>query len=145
MIKKSRALIAEDEFKGYFEFIVEGSKIINLKDEVIMLFKKESSSLCNIQNLSDIDFKFVINSIMQGDFPTIELKLNFSKNHLNIESLSHLISINNNEDISQMESFLSKKDLKFCLYDNSKKIFLSFIISWDLYNEFKNELANFKN
>ena len=62
---------------------------------------------------------------MQGDFPTIELKLNFSKNHLNIESLSHLISINNNEDISQMESFLSKKDIKFCLYDNSKKVFLS--------------------
>ena len=145
MIKKSRALIAGDEFKGYFEFIVEGSKVINLKDEVIMLFKKESSSLCNIQNLGDLDFKFVINSVMQGDFPTIELKLNFSKNHLNIESLSHLISINNNEDISQMESFLSKKDLKFCLYDNSKKVFLSFIISWDLYNEFKNELANFKN
>jgi hypothetical protein len=145
MIKKSRALIREDEFNRYFDFIVEGSKIINLKDELIMLFKKESSSLYNIQDLTLLDFKFVINSVMQGDFPTIELKLNFSKNHINIESLSHLVSINNDEDIVKMDSFLSKKDLKFCLYDNLNKVFLSFIIRKDLYNEFINELANFKN
>ena len=145
MIKKSRALITEDEFNGYFDFIVEGSKIINLKDEVIMLFKKESSSLYDIQDLGLLDFKFLINSVMQGDFPTIELKLIFSKNHINIESFSHLVSINNDQDVDKMDSFLSKKDLKFCLYDNSNEVFLSFIISKYLYNEFKNELANFKN
>ena len=64
MIKKSRVLITEDEFNGYFDFIVEGSKIINLKDEVIMLFKKESSSIYDIQDLGLLDFKFLIKLFM---------------------------------------------------------------------------------
>jgi hypothetical protein len=97
-----------------------------------------------------MDFKIQIefNSVMQGEFPTIELKIMFYKNQFEIESLSHLISMNNQDEVDEFRKFVNNKDAKFillCKTSSQYEYFQIDINSYRLKESLDNELKNFNN
>ena len=146
--KKSSLLIDEAKLIKLFEFIGEGSKVVTLNSEKYLVFKKDFSNIKNEIKIMDFKIQIEFNSVMQGEFPTIELKIMFYKNQFEIESLSHLISINNQDEVDEFRKFVNNKDAKFillCKTSSQCEYFQIDINSYRLKESLDNELKNFNN
>jgi|TARA_B000000557_G_scaffold200604_1_gene165819 protease II len=146
--KKSSLLIDEAKLIKLFEFIGEGSKVVTLNSEKYLVFKKDFSNIKNEIKIMDFKIQIEFNSVMQGEFPTIELKIMFYKNQFEIESLSHLISMNNQDEVDEFRKFVNNKDAKFillCKTSSQYEYFQIDINSYRLKESLDNELKNFNN
>ena len=146
--KKSSLLIDEAKLIKLFEFIGEGSKVVTLNSEKYLVFKKDFSNIKNEIKIMDFKIQIEFNSVMQGEFPTIELKIMFYKNQFEIESLSHLISMNNQDEVDEFRKFVNNKDPKFillCKTSSQYEYFQIDINSYRLKESLDNELKNFNN
>ena len=142
--KKSSLKIDEKIIDEKFELIDEGSKLLDLKNNLILVFKKKLSSINN-DNLHKLNFKVVFNSVMQGEFPTIEIKINVLINEFKIEELSHLISMNNEKEISDVKKYMNNDILSIIVYSFTEKKQYSFNLENLFMNDFIEQIKYFNN
>tara|TARA_Y100001970_G_scaffold146701_1_gene180170 strand:+ start:4957 stop:5238 length:282 start_codon:yes stop_codon:yes gene_type:complete len=81
---------------------------------------------------------------MQGDFPTLELKIEFYNNTIKVDSISNLISIDNINEIKDMYSFLLNKELLIIIFNKKNDSFKKFEIKNNFLNDFLINLKNFE-
>lgn len=135
MIKKSTKNMSIDIILKKFNFIEEGSIIFFHDNHYLLASCMEMQSVINFDD--SMDFKLVFNPIMQGDFPTLELKIEFYKNKVKVETISNLLSIDNINEVENICNYFSSNSLPLIVFskkNNSLKIF-------ELKNQFIDELA----
>ena len=142
--KKSSLKIDEKIIDEKFELIDEGSKLLDLRNNLILVFKKKLSSINN-DNLHKLNFNVVFNSVMQGEFPTIEIKINVLINEFKIEELSHLISMNNEKEISDVKKYMNNDILSIIVYSFTEKKQYSFNLENLFMNDFIEQIKYFNN
>ena len=142
--KKSSLKIDEKIIDEKFELIDEGSKLFDLNNNLILVFKKKLSSINN-DNLHKLNFKVVFNSVMQGEFPTIEIKINVLINEFKIEELSHLISMNNEKEISDVKKYMNNDILSIIVYSYTEKKQCNFNLENLFMNDFIEQIKYFNN
>jgi len=142
--KKSSLKIDEKIIDEKFELIDEGSKLLDLRNNLILVFKKKLSSINN-DNLHKLNFNVVFNSVMQGEFPTIEIKINILINEFKIEELSHLISMNNEKEISDVKKYMNNDILSIIVYSFAEKKQYSFNLENLFMNDFIEQIKYFNN
>lgn len=142
--KKSSLKIDEKIIDEKFELIDEGSKLLDLSNNLILVFKKKLSSINN-DNLHKLNFNVVFNSVMQGEFPTIEIKINILINEFKIEELSHLISMNNEKEISDVKKYMNNDILSIIVYSFTEKKQYSFNLENLFMNDFIEQIKYFNN
>ncbi len=142
--KKSSLKIDEKIIDEKFELIDEGSKLLVLRNNLILVFKKKLSSINN-DNLHKLNFNVVFNSVMQGEFPTIEIKINVLINEFKIEELSHLISMNNEKEISDVKKYMNNDILSIIVYSFTEKKQYSFNLENLFMNDFIEQIKYFNN
>ena len=142
--KKSSLKIDEKIIDEKFELIDEGSKLLVLRNNLILVFKKKLSSINN-DNLHKLNFNVVFNSVMQGEFPTIEIKINILINEFKIEELSHLISMNNEKEISDVKKYMNNDILSIIVYSFAEKKQYSFNLENLFMNDFIEQIKYFNN
>jgi len=142
--KKSSLKIDEKIIDEKFELIDEGSKLLDLRNNLILVFKKKLSSINN-DNLHKLNFNVVFNSVMQGEFPTIEIKINILINEFKIEELSHLISMNNEKEISDVKKYMNNDILSIIIYSFAEKKQYSFNLENLFMNDFIEQIKYFNN
>tara|TARA_B100000925_G_scaffold127904_1_gene95607 strand:+ start:717 stop:1154 length:438 start_codon:yes stop_codon:yes gene_type:complete len=142
--KKSSLKIDEKIIDEKFELIDEGSKLLDLRNNLILVFKKKLSSINN-DNLHKLNFNVVFNSVMQGEFPTIEIKINILINEFKIEELSHLISMNNEKEISDVKKYMNNDILLIIVYSFAEKKQYSFNLENLFMNDFIEQIKYFNN
>ena len=142
--KKSSLKIDEKIIDEKFELIDEGSKLLDLRNNLILVFKKKLSSINN-DNLHKLNFNVVFNSVMQGEFPTIEIKINILINEFKIEELSHLISMNNKKEISDVKKYMNNDILSIIVYSFTEKKQYSFNLENLFMNDFIEQIKYFNN
>lgn len=142
--KKSSLKIDEKIIDEKFELIDEGSKLFDLRNNLILVFKKKLSSINN-DNLHKLNFNVVFNSVMQGEFPTIEIKINILINEFKIEELSHLISMNNEKEISDVKKYMNNDILSIIVYSFTEKKQYSFNLENLFMNDFIEQIKYFNN
>ena len=142
--KKSSLKIDEKIIDEKFELIDEGSKLLDLRNNLILVFKKKLSSINN-DNLHKLNFNVVFNSVMQGEFPTIEIKINKLINEFKIEELSHLISMNNEKEISDVKKYMNNDILSIIVYSFTEKKQYSFNLENLFMNDFIEQIKYFNN
>ena len=142
--KKISLKIDEKIIDEKFELIDEGSKLLDLKNNLILVFKKKLSSINN-DNLHKLNFNVVFNSVMQGEFPTIEIKINILINEFKIEELSHLISMNNEKEISDVKKYMNNDILSIIVYSYTGKKQCNFNLENLFMNDFIEQIKYFNN
>ena len=142
--KKSSLKIDEKIIDEKFELIDEGSKLFDLRNNLILVFKKKLSSINN-DNLHKLNFKVVFNSVMQGEFPTIEIKIIVLINEFKIEELSHLISMNNEKEISDVKKYMNNDILSIIVYSYTEKKQCNFNLENLFMNDFIEQIKYFNN
>jgi len=142
--KKSSLKIDEKIIDEKFELIDEGSKLFDLNNNLILVFKKKLSSINN-DNLHKLNFNVVFNSVMQGEFPTIEIKINVLINEFKIEELSHLISMNNEKEISDVKKYMNNDILSIIIYSFTEKKQCSFNLENLFMDDFIEQIKYFNN
>ena len=75
--KKSSLLIDREKVIKSFEFIKEGSKILSIENKNFLIFKKNFVQTIEFIKSDDFDLRVNFNSVMQGEFPTLEIKITF--------------------------------------------------------------------
>ena len=106
MLKKASINTAKSAILRNFDFIKEGSIIIEFERKVYLVVCKERSSFQNFsENLEPI---IAFNAIMHSNFPIIELNIKFYKRSIYIDEISTLISTSNREEIRSLVRFFSE-------------------------------------
>ena len=82
---------------------------------------------------------------MQGEFPTLEIKITFLKEKIEIENLSHLISIKNKNEIDDFKNYLNTEIINIVLFCNKTNELELLQINNNFDEIFNNELNNFIN
>ena len=85
------------------------------------------------------------NSVMQGEFPTLEIKIAFLREKIEIENLSHLISIKNKNEIDDFKNYLNTEIINIVLFCNKTNELELLQINNNFDEIFNNELNNFIN
>ncbi|NSW88515.1 hypothetical protein CL651_002030 [bacterium] len=142
MIKKSTKNISLNFISSKFDFIEDGSMVINYQNQYLLACCKEPSSIVNFS--SNLNYKLTFNPIMQGDFPTLEMKIEFYNNTIKVDSISNLISIDNINEIKDMYSFLLNKELLIIIFNKKNDSFKKFEIKNNFLNDFFINLKNFE-
>jgi hypothetical protein len=106
MLKKASNNIAKSVILRNFDFIKEGSIIIEFERKAYLVVCKERSSFQNFSE--DLEPIIVFNAIMHSDFPIIELNIKFYKRSIYIDEISTLISTSNREEIRGLVRFFSE-------------------------------------
>lgn len=134
-MKKSTKNVPISLILKKFNFIEDGSLVVESDNDFFLISCKDSSSMANFEE--NLDFNVSFNPIMQGDFPTLELKIDFSKNKIKLETISHLMSVENIEDLKNIYYFFSKELLHVGIFNKKNKS----LLLYDLENHYNNELA----
>ena len=82
---------------------------------------------------------------MQGEFPTLEIKIAFLREKIEIENLSHLISIKNKNEIDDFKNYLNTEIINIVLFCNKTNELELLQINNNFDEIFNNELNNFIN
>ena len=143
--KKSSLLIDREKVIKSFEFIKEGSKILSIENKNFLIFKKNFVQTIEFIKSDDFDLRVNFNSVMQGEFPTLEIKITFLKEKIEIENLSHLISIKNKNEIDDFKNYLNTEIINIVLFCNKTNELELLQINNNFDEIFNNELNNFIN
>ena len=143
--KKSSLLIDKERIIKSFEFINEGSKILHFDNENYLIFKKDFLQTLGFIKSGDFFLDVNFNSIMQGEFPTLEIKISFLKDKIEIENLSHLISINNGNEVNDFKKYLKSEIINIALFCNKANELELLQINNNFVEIFNSELNNFIN
>ena len=143
--KKSSLLIDKERIIKSFEFINEGSKILHFDNENYLIFKKDFLQTLGFIKSGDFFLDVNFNSVMQGEFPTLEIKISFLKDKIEIENLSHLISINNGNEVNDFKKYLKSEIINIALFCNKANELELLQINNNFVEIFNSELNNFIN
>ena len=143
--KKSSLLIDKERIIKSFEFISEGSKILTFDNKNYLIFKKDFLQTLGFIKSGDFFLDVNFNSIMQGEFPTLEIKISFLKDKIEIDNLSHLISINNGSEINDFKNYLKSEIINIALFCNKTNELELLQINNNFVEIFNSELNNFIN
>ena len=91
--KKSSLLIDREKVIKSFEFIKEGSKILSIENKNFLIFKKNFVQTIEFIKSDDFDLRVNFNSVMQGEFPTLEIKITFLKEKIDKSEKEYFIKI----------------------------------------------------
>ena len=106
MLKKASINTSKSAILRNFDFIKEGSIIIEFEKKAYLAVCKERDSFQNFsENLEPV---IIFNPIMHGDFPIIEFNIKFYKKSVYIDEISTLISTSNREEIRSLVRFSSE-------------------------------------
>jgi len=103
MLRKSSVIPPKSIIYRLFDFIEEGSTILEFQEKAYLIACKESSSFQNFSE--DLEIKIKFNPVMQNDFPIVEVSIKFYKKNIYIDEISTLISISNNEEVHNLVRF----------------------------------------
>ena len=142
MLKKSTKNIPIEIILNKFNFIEEGSIFIVHEGLYFLVSCMESQSIMNLRE--DLDLKLSFNPIMQGDFPTLELKIALYKNKVKLENISNLVSIENFQDVESICNFFSTNTLLLIVFNKKNKLIKSFKFINKFTDELDESLQNFK-
>ncbi|NSW74128.1 hypothetical protein CL660_004980 [bacterium] len=145
MGKKSSLLIDREKVIKSFEFIKEGSKILFSENKNFLIFKKNFLQTIEFIKSGDFILDLNFNSVMQGEFPTLEIKITFQKEKIEIENLSHLINIRNKNEVEDFKNYLDTEIINIVLFCNKTHELELLQINNNFDEIFKNELNNFIN
>ena len=143
--KKSSLLIDKERIIKSFEFISEGSKILTFDNKNYLIFKKDFLQTLSFIKSGDFFLDVNFNSVMQGEFPTLEIKISFLKDKIEIENLSHLISINNGSEVNDFKKYLKSEIINIALFCNKTNELELLQINNNFVEIFNSELNNFIN
>ena len=143
--KKSSLLIDKERIIKSFEFISEGSKILTFDNKNYLIFKKDFLQTLSFIKSGDFFLDVNFNSVMQGEFPTLEIKISFLKDKIEIDNLSHLISINNDSEIDDFKNYLKSGIINIALFCNKTNELELLQINNNFVEIFNSELNNFIN
>ena len=143
--KKSSLLIDREKVIKSFEFIKEGSKILSIENKNFLIFKKNFLQTIEFIKSDDFVLHVNFNSVMQGEFPTLEIKITFLKEKIEIENLSHLISIKNKNEIDDFKNYLNTEIINIVLFCNKTNELELLQINNNFDEILNNELNNFIN
>lgn len=135
-MKKSTKNIPISIIYEKFNFIQEGSIIIKNDDIFFLISCKELSSIENFDE--NLDFELFFNPIMQGEFPTLELKINFYKNKIKFDDISYLMSVQDMKDLKNICHLFSNELFHIGIFNKKNKS----LKLYELENDYKNELAS---
>tara|TARA_Y100000817_G_scaffold162344_1_gene126800 strand:+ start:662 stop:1123 length:462 start_codon:yes stop_codon:yes gene_type:complete len=135
-MKKSTKNIPISIIYEKFNFIQEGSIIIKNDGIFFLISCKELSSIENFDE--NLDFELFFNPIMQGEFPTLELKINFYKNKIKFDDISYLMSVQDMEDLKNICHLFSNELFHIGIFNKKNKS----LQLYELENDYKNELAS---
>ena len=135
-MKKSTNNIAISIIYEKFNFIQEGSIIIKKDDIFFLISCKELRSIENFDE--NLDFELFFNPIMQGEFPTLELKINFYKNKIKFDDISYLMSVQDMKDLKNICHLFSNELFHIGIFNKKNKS----LKLYELENDYKNELAS---
>ena len=135
-MKKSTKNIPISIIYEKFNFIQEGSIIIKNDNIFFLISCKELSSIENFEE--NLDFKLFFNPIMQGEFPTLELKINFYKNKIKFDDISYLMSVQDMKDLKNICHLFSNELFHIGIFNKKNKS----LQLYELENDYKNELAS---
>ena len=135
-MKKSTKNIPISIIYEKFNFIQEGSIIIKNDGIFFLISCKELSSIENFDE--NLDFELLFNPIMQGEFPTLELKINFYKNKIKFDDISYLMSVQDVEDLKNICHLFSHELFHIGIFNKKNKS----LQLYELENDYKNELAS---
>jgi len=106
MLKKASINTSKSAILRNFDFIKEGSIIIEFEKKAYLAVCKERDSFQNFsENLEPV---IIFNPIMHSDFPIIEFNIKFYKKSVYIDEISTLISTSNREEIRSLVRFSSE-------------------------------------
>lgn len=143
--KKSSLLIDKERIIKSFEFISEGSKILTFDNKNYLIFKKDFLQTLSFIKSGDFFLDVNFNSVMQGEFPTLEIKISFLKDKIEIDNLSHLISINNGSEVNDFKKYLKSEIINIALFCNKTNELELLQINNNFVEIFNSELNNFIN
>ena len=135
-MKKSTKNIPISIIYEKFSFIQEGSIIIKNDGIFFLISCKELSSIENFDE--NLDFELFFNPIMQGEFPTLELKINFYKNKIKFDDISYLMSVQDMKDLKNICHLFSNELFHIGIFNKKNKS----LQIYELENDYKNELAS---
>ena len=135
-MKKSTKNIPISIIYEKFNFIQEGSIIIKNDGIFFLISCKELSSIENFDE--NLDFELFFNPIMQGEFPTLELKINFYKNKIKFDDISYLMSVQDMKDLKNICHLFSNELFHIGIFNKKNKS----LQLYELENNYKNELAS---
>ena len=135
-MKKSTKNIPISIIYEKFNFIQEGSIIIKNDGIFFLISCKELSSIENFDE--NLDFELFFNPIMQGEFPTLELKINFYKNKIKFDDISYLMSVQDMKDLKNICHLFSNELFHIGIFNKKNKS----LQLYELENDYKNELAS---
>ena len=135
-MKKSTKNIPISIIYEKFNFIQEGSIIIKNDGIFFLISCKELSSIENFDE--NLDFELLFNPIMQGEFPTLELKINFYKNKIKFDDISYLMSVQDMKDLKNICHLFSNELFHIGIFNKKNKS----LQLYELENDYKNELAS---
>lgn len=135
-MKKSTKNIPISIIYEKFNFIQEGSIIIKNDGIFFLISCKELSSIENFDE--NLDFELFFNPIMQGEFPTLELKINFYKNKIKLDDISYLMSVQDMKDLKNICHLFSNELFHIGIFNKKNKS----LQLYELENDYKNELAS---
>ena len=135
-MKKSTKNIPISIIYEKFSFIQEGSIIIKNDGIFFLISCKELSSIENFDE--NLDFELFFNPIMQGEFPTLELKINFYKNKIKFDDISYLMSVQDMKDLKNICHLFSNELFHIGIFNKKNKS----LQLYELENDYKNELAS---
>ena len=135
-MKKSTKNIPISIIYEKFNFIQEGSIIIKNDGIFFLISCKELSSIENFDE--NLDFELFFNPIMQGEFPTLELKINFYKNKIKFDDISYLMSVQDMKDLKNICHLFSNELFHIGIFNKKNKS----LKLYELENDYKNELAS---
>lgn len=142
MIKKSTKNIPIEIIMDKFNFIEDGSLIINYNDIFFLISSKTNESFINFNN--ELDYILEFNPIMQGDFPTLEVKIDLLQNNIKIDTISKYLSINNITEVKDAYRFFCSKILNFAILFKKDKKIKFFQIENKFKDQFVYNIKNFK-
>tara|TARA_B100001540_G_scaffold81259_3_gene72981 strand:- start:2000 stop:2461 length:462 start_codon:yes stop_codon:yes gene_type:complete len=135
-MKKSTKNIPISIIYEKFNFIQEGSIIIKNDGIFFLISCKELSSIENFDE--NLDFELFFNPIMQGEFPTLELKINFYKNKIKFDDISYLMSVQDMKDLKNICHLFSNELFHIGIFNKKNRS----LQLYELENDYKNELAS---
>ena len=142
MLIKSSNCLSSSIIAQYFEFIEEGSLIVEIDSNGYLLACKSRDSFINYSE--NMNFSLNFNPVMQNDFPVIELNIKFYKNKIFIDEISTLISVSNLNEVKDLPKFFKRKECNLVIFSKLDEELKEFKFQNSFVNDLIECLSNYK-
>ena len=142
MLRKSSLNPPKSLLSRDFDFIEEGSMILEFQKKIYLAVCKGNDSFQNFSE--DLEIRINFNPVMQNDFPIVELSIKFYKKNIYIDEISTLISMSSNEEVRNLVRFFSEDWPNLLIFSKNEEKFKSFEFENNFMGDLDSCLRNFE-